>query len=209
MLAFFFLKFHFEGFWHLAPMVVFGWPAAWQWKQYTTKKHGIKGENRAFDELAKLSERYHVFNNVQLHCEGRSREIDILVVGTNGVFVVEVKNHNGFISGDIAEHQWTQHKTGRKGGEYSKDMRNPVMQVKGQVYSLAKNLQTAGYQAWVEGIVYFSNPEVTLSIRGENYKVTDSVDYLIRFIEQYNPRRELSYGTVEQITTYLISKQAS
>lgn len=207
LMAFALVPLRFDSLWHLVFIVLCGWPSAYLYHQYTIKKRGIEGEENTFKALAKLPDNYHIFNNVQIEHQGYSHELDIIVLGPNGVFVVEVKNLNGSISGNILDSRWIQHKIGRKGGEYSQDIRNPVKQVKGQVHSLAKSLQATGIDVWVDGIVFFSHPKVTLRVRNQGYPIITSANALNNLIKRNNPRKRLGSQVIKQATGYILSKQ--
>jgi hypothetical protein len=81
-------------------------------RKFSTLSSGVDGENVAKRAIKKLPDSYHVFRNLHLEHEGKECEIDFLVVGNNGIFAVEVKNHNGRISGDANAEYWEQEKTG-------------------------------------------------------------------------------------------------
>ena len=79
---------------------------------------GINGERIAAKVLAALPDSYTVFQDVEVTYDGKVSEIDNIVVGKSGVFIVEVKNHNGNITGDCEDTYWIQHKVGRGGTPY-------------------------------------------------------------------------------------------
>ena len=76
---------------------------------------GMNGERIATKVLAALPDGYTVFQNLIVIYNNKESEIDNIVVGRRGVFIVEVKNHNGHIAGDLNAIYWTQHKVGRGG----------------------------------------------------------------------------------------------
>ena len=73
-------------------------------------RSGAKGEENVAKCLKHLGDRYHVFHDVML--QGKRGDIDHVVVGSNGVFVIETKNNNGTIS--CSGDSWSQWKTGKK-----------------------------------------------------------------------------------------------
>lgn len=70
-------------------------------------KRGRAGEYDIFDELVKLSDDYMVFQDVKLP---RHRDnIDFVVIGSTGFFILEVKSHRGRISfngDDLLRNGW-------------------------------------------------------------------------------------------------------
>lgn len=125
---------------------------------------GIKGENRTADIIADLPEGYYGFQNLNITYQGKKSEIDLVVVGPTGIFVIETKNRNGHITGRYENKEWTQHKIGRGGTPYSSNFYNPVKQVGTHIYRLAHYLKENGALVHIDGAVYFSNPETTIEV---------------------------------------------
>lgn len=67
---------------------------------------GQKGEWEVKVELSKLPENYTVYCDVLL--PGRKSNIDFIVTGPTGVFVLEVKSHKGNISSKFIYDQYYQ-----------------------------------------------------------------------------------------------------
>ncbi len=129
---------------------------------------GIHGERNATKLLETLPDYYTVFQNVILVGADRESEIDNIVVGKSGVFIIEVKNHNGHIVGDLNDKYWTQHKMGRGGIPYTKTMYSPVKQVGTHIYHLANYFRQSGINTYIEGMVYFANKDCELSLIGNS-----------------------------------------
>lgn len=130
-------------------------------------KSGIEGEASTALTLAQLPADYTVVQDVYVTFDGGRSEIDSIVVGKTGVFVVETKNMNGYITGDIDDKDWVQHKVGRGGTPYNHTFYSPVKQVNTHIYRLAHYLRKNGVRTYINGIVYFSNPEGAFTITGE------------------------------------------
>lgn len=123
--------------------------------------YGAFGEWRALSALKKeLPDSYHIFANVKIH---ENMEADLVVVGPSGVYDVEVKNYKGRIEGDAESKGWTLHKIGRNGGVYEKGIKNPLGQLKRNIYILSKYLRIKGSPAWVNGVVFFVNENASFS----------------------------------------------
>lgn len=129
---------------------------------------GIYGERNAAKVLATLPDSYTVFQNVEVTYNGQKSEIDNIVVGKSGVFIIEVKNHNSHIVGDLKDVYWTQHKVGCGGTPYTKRMYNPVKQVGKHIYCLANYLRQNKVNTYVEGMVYFVNEDCQISLTGDS-----------------------------------------
>lgn len=111
---------------------------------------GHRGENAAEKVLVSLPESYTVFRDVMIG--QRKGNIDFVVVGPNGVFMVEVKNHFGKIYFDGKE-------LNRAGG-IERDL---LQQATGQSFGVHEYLRReAGIDWWVMAILLFTNPKVHL-----------------------------------------------
>jgi hypothetical protein len=129
-------------------------------------KAGVTGEKAATRVFKNLSNEYTVFHDLTVTYDGRQSQIDHVIIGPTGIYIVETKNIKGKITRSSEENKWNITKTGRKGGVYSKSMYNPVKQVGTHVYRLSNMLRDNKVHAWVQGIVYFSNEESIVSIDG-------------------------------------------
>lgn len=130
---------------------------------------GISGERVAAEVLVNtLPDSYTVFQNVIVTHNNKKSEIDNIVVGKSGVYIVEVKNHNGHIVGNVEDVHWMQHKVGRGGTPYANEMYSPVKQVGTHIYCLANYLRQNGVNTYIEGMVYFANRTCQLSLTGES-----------------------------------------
>lgn len=205
--SYLFSRFRLPGLWALIPVVVLGGMASHFGKQRHILRSGVKGEEETLRMMKSLPDSYSVFPNVHVRGEEGSRELDLVVVGPNGVFVVEVKNHNGTIQGNADDQEWIQHKTGKGGGKYSSQMKNPLKQVSGQVYALSRNLKAINVNAWVEGLVFFSNNNVNLNVRGADKSVFSDGQKLRNRIERHACRNEPDQKSMKRITEFLRTRQ--
>lgn len=72
---------------------------------------GWLGERKVRSSLAGLSsgDGYLVLHDLLLPCEdGETTQIDHVVCAPSGIFVIETKNHDGYIYGKAGDAQWTQ-----------------------------------------------------------------------------------------------------
>lgn len=145
---------------------------------------GVEGEGRLHDIIERLPETFIGYQNVHVAYNGEQSELDMVVIGLTGIFVIEVKNHNGTIVGNFADRNWVQHKIGQNGTPYSKEMYSPVKQVGTHVYRLANYLRSRGVKCHVESIVYFANPETDVQLQGTPEKTAV-------FCAKYNGEQEL------------------
>lgn len=195
-------KVHFSGIGHLLPIIIFGVPSSIMFNKYRILKTGLNGENDTINTLKSLDESYSVFKNIHITIDGKETEIDNVVVGNNGVFIIEVKNHNGTIEGDGNEDIWIQHKVGRSGGRYTNKIKNPIKQVKYQTFMLSKFLKVNNINVWIEHMVYFSNKKVKNKTYNVERVFFESSD-LLNYIKNYTPRKSLNQNEISNIINVL------
>ncbi len=155
------------------------------------KEAGLEGEVRALSLLRQLPDTYTVFNQVLVPDQSSStgsREIDYLVCGPNGLFAIEVKNNNGSVHGNESDSRWTVCKVGRGGTAYDTTMRNPVRQLKAQIFPLSKHFQEKGVNAWINGVVAFTNGDSKLRIGESKVPVIHAYN-LVDHITEFVPNR--------------------
>ena len=107
---------------------------------------GNIGESRTAHYLHKLStDTYTVFNDIIVSdIEGRTTQIDHIVVSRYGIFVVETKCYKGWIFGNEKSRTWTQSLwTGRRWYATSEKhkFQNPIRQNWRHIYVLAERLR--------------------------------------------------------------------
>jgi hypothetical protein len=149
-------------------------------------RSGVTGERATLSVLKQLPDSYYVFSDVSIELNGKSSQMDHVIVGPTGVFVCETKHLNGEISGKENDSRWVQTKTGRGGGVYRKLFYNPTKQVGTHVYRLRKQLDEKNISTWVQGMVYFSNPNTAVRIHSTQIPVfsfTEGEDKLLDFLQ--------------------------
>jgi len=149
---------------------------------YTTWRIGAEGEEKIAELLSHLDGSYFVIHDVVL--PGMVKEnIDHVVLGPNGIFVLETKNHKGYITcqGDW----WTQRKIGRRGTPYFGNIGNPSKQVKRKAVLLNEFIHNHfKVNFYINGIVVFANEKAKLKIINPTVAVLRPQE-LCSFIQQY------------------------
>lgn len=123
-------------------------------------KSGIDGERQARGCAARAPYAYHVLVNPVFRVRGKVMELDAVVVGKNGVFIVETKNHAGVITGKTDAEWWSQVK--RRG---AKTMKNPLLQAERQHKLMEQLLADAKQACPVHSFVYFANKNARVGVR--------------------------------------------
>ncbi len=113
--------------------------------------NGLLGEQSVENILQKLPDDYTIYENVIL--PGKQSNTDFVIVGPNGIFVVEVKSHKGRISYD-----------GIQLLRYGKRFEhNFLWQAKGEARDVSKYLKDNGVnEITVEPLLVFSNKFVSI-----------------------------------------------
>lgn len=144
-----------------------------------------------------LPDSYSIFNNVCIN----DAQIDHVVVGSNGVFVVMDRSIRGVIHCDENTKTWEIEKTGRGGGSYTSQIGNPIKKLKWQMYTLSKYLKDNGCGVWVDGCVYFSNSDADLLNAPSN--CFDSDGEVIEFIMDYAPKKRINPQLINKVKDLL------
>lgn len=160
---------------------------------------GAEGEETVARHLSLFEKPYHVIHDVVLP-EMRGN-IDHIVLGPNGVFVVETKNHNGLITcnGD----SWTQRKVGQLGTPYLGNIGCPSKQVK-RYAVLIRNLirERLGISLYVNCVIVFTNTNAVLHINNPAVAVLKPRE-LCEFIKTYPSEVALESQRLEELETII------
>jgi hypothetical protein len=190
--------------------------AAFEWRYRTDSslrgklQAGLAGQHLVPQILSVLDNRYYLINNLNL--PGRADDVDHIVIGPNGIFALETKNHRGRIL--WREGEWIQSKMSR-GGHPQPDapMRDPAQQLKRNIDYLrwCINRTDPGLsrrtRLWIEGLVVFTHPAVAVDLPEE---VLESLPFpvlrvrdLPAHITGHVPRRTHSTLEIRQIISML------
>jgi len=132
---------------------------------YSWKK-GLEGEKLVADYLNTLPKDYYVYNDVKL--PGKGGNIDHIVIGPTGIYVIETKNYTGKYR--IKGNQWLYYKNGQP----MEIKNNPGTQVRKNTKDLVNFLGEKGIStngSWITGLVAFICPDFRVLETPRNYKV--------------------------------------
>lgn len=121
--------------------------------KYEIYSSGNKGEKNTMQFLTELSDDYSILHNVNINKGEKKTELDFVIISPFGLQIIEVKNHNGKITGDKDASTWEQHKIGQQGTPYTATMKNPLKQLGFQKYLLSEILKDNNIKTWVDGYV--------------------------------------------------------
>ena len=143
---------------------------------YYKKIRGFMGEFWVKTELNKLpKDKYIVLNNIMIRSSKGSHQIDHIVVSKYGIFVIEMKNYYGLITGDEYKDKWTQHL-----GKNKYYFNNPIHQNYGHIKALEELLQMDNDK--FISIICISN-QANVKVTAKN---VTQLDFLNGLIKSYN-----------------------
>lgn len=154
---------------------------------------GDKGEKIVSKYLGNLPSGYFVLNDVNIP-KGKGN-IDHLVIGPTGIFLIETKNYSGSfkIDGD----EWQR----LAGYSYKKIKKNPARQVKLNALDLGKFLnKKLGKKVWVNAVVTLLNNDFKVIKEPKYYSVLGA-DELTQFILNYN--KKIPKETINAVLNFM------
>lgn len=149
--------------------------ASYLWSKQNTWNIGADGEEAVIRVLHNLDSSFKVVNDIVL--PGDRQNIDHVVVGPAGVFVIETKNHNGIIR--CYDDEWSRKKVGKRGTVYDAGMGNPSKQAKRNAVVLKNWLDSKNIDVgYISAVVVFTNEDVELNLVKTTVKVVQINDLL-------------------------------
>ena len=143
---------------------------------------GLKGENALREHLREiLTDEHTVLYNVP----AEKGDIDCIIIGPDGLYAIEAKNHKGAIT--YADSSWKQVKRSRNGSFHTGSLKNPSFQLIGNIKWLKGYLARYNIKAWINGLIVFTNPDAIIS--------TDSLN-TVKAIKLKELKSEMKNGTL-------------
>ena len=180
----------------LVPLVAF----YFYLRKYHIYSGGWEGEKQVATLLNNtLSDDYYLLNDLYLRDGGG--DIDHIVLGPNGVFVLETKNWSGTISCNGDEWQ----RAGRRNfsGSPSRQVKRNADRIK-QIIDNSSNLGPLGL--WVEGIVVFTNNHAAFYVNNSAVPIL-KLSQLSNHITAHKSSRSLSHEQLEAIGKEITKKR--
>lgn len=163
------------------------------------ERAGIRGEIRAakiINEVLYADD--YLLQNIEIEVDNRPAELDSVVVNRYGVFIFEVKNYKGTLEGNEEDYEWQKYSTSEAGNTYMKTVKNPIKQVKREIYLLSEYLKRHGVRVWVKGYAMLMNNNSPVS---SEHLVTRKSD--IDFAIHTADRKLLTQNEVNKIVRLL------
>jgi len=159
---------------------------------------GIVGEKTVASYLNQLPENYIIFNDVKF--PGSYGNLDHIVIGPNGIFVIETKNYDGHFI--VKEDGWYY----QKGDYITESKSQPGTQVMRNVISLKKFLENNKINmnhVWIEPIVTLVNENFELQDKPKYYSVLNPraiPKYILKRKNKFNLK--ILQGAIDLIEPY-------
>ena len=163
------------------------------------KVHGVSGERKVNATLGSLSNRNYqkqISNLIILDVNGKSHQIDQIVIRKNGIFCIETKNFIGWIFGDESSTYWKQ--TLNNGQEYR--IYNPIKQNNSHCYYLSKIIKNK-YK--INSIVVMANNNAN-RIRTTS-SIVINLSTLSKYLNQFNDGTYLTTSDIDEIYNRFMS----
>lgn len=189
----------------LASALVFGIVFLVFRKKYDILQSGVRGEETTLKILQKLPKEFTILSNPVILNRGITMELDFVVVGKNGVFIVESKNHRGIISGKTSKTNWRQVKHGKNDKVYEKDIANPVKQSYRQCRRMEELFKDFDITANVYPILYFVDSRTELKINDDadlNVAIFNKEESLLNYIQNTKGRETVSSNELAKIIRF-------
>jgi len=154
--------------------------------------NGIKRESTVTGYLKQLPKDYSIFNNVNI--PGIPENLDHVVIGPNGIFVIKTKNYKGFYM--VKDEEWFYKSSKKSHGQ-------PGKQVMANAISLRNFLIDNGVNmdgVWVNSIVTLLNNNFKIEQKPKRYNVL-SPPNIPEFILNHN--RKIDINIIKEVA-YLI-----
>jgi len=151
---------------------------------------GVWGEFQVKLILGKSKpDKKYVINNLMIVNEGKSSQIDHVLINQTGIFVIETKNYAGRIYGSEDQKDWTQVLAY---GKVKNKFYNPILQNRTHIYALSKVLgQNKGFVS----IIVF--PKATLMT-----KTMTDVGYMGNVNRRIKRQKEIVFSIDEMNDIY-------
>lgn len=166
-------------------------------RQSKVEHFGDNAEKRVFDFLRKNFPKAQIMKDVYLKTPQGLTEIDSILICDRGIFIIEVKSHNGYI---VTEGKlWTQ-----RWREKVVRFHSPVEQ-----NSIHKNALEAVFRKRqsmfslpIYAVTVFTSSNVTFS---KNVKDVIKLSSLSAFIKRKRPDKRMTRDTIKRVEGYISS----
>ena len=187
--------------WNASIAIAFAFVTSILFRIYLPTIKGYIGEKRVNQVLRKLGDEYLIYHDLYVEKkDGKTAQVDHVVLSKYGIFVIETKNYKGWIFGNETQKNWTQVIYKKKTRFY-----NPILQNQTHIRALKAylNMNVSFYS-----MIVFSN-EATLKFENNflEAKVIKN-NQLLKALRKFNtpqiPQQQLN-EIQQKMNTLIIS----
>lgn len=146
------------------------------------------GEEEVNNVLKKIKG-YKLLSDIMIRSENGTSQIDHILIGKKGIFVIETKDYSGLIYGDEYSKHWTQI-INRTNNQFY----NPIRQNYGHIKSLERYIKRNDIFI---SIIVFTNKSKLKKIKTETPVI--QLNKLKRYIKRYKSDTKLSKNEIDVI----------
>ena len=165
---------------------------------------GFMGEVWTKEALSKLNKKESkVLNNIMIDVDNKTYQIDHIVISKYGIFVIETKQYNGYITGSEYDKNWCL-----KAGNKKIYINNPMYQNYGHVVALSKKLNL-DMDKVIPIVCIPSTAKVNVKSRIPVARNTNIVNIIKNYQEEIISKPALFYEEIKKanITDYKTKKE--
>jgi len=157
---------------------------------------GLSGEYFIYKQLTRLEgNKKFLFNCYLPKDDGTTSEVDLIMLHSSGIYVIESKNYSGWIFGTETQKMWT--KTFRSGQK--EKFYNPLMQNSAHIKWLMHNIPDIDKSAFYSIIVFSERCELkNITLTTSNHMIVKR-NYLLQVFARSIGSILLSDSTIETI----------
>ncbi len=156
--------------------------------KYGSKIIGWFGEHWTKQSLDVLDkDKYIVLNDIMIESNGKTHQIDHIVLSKHGIFVIETKQYNGYIKGSKYDKKWVRYIKGKEPIYYT----NPIRQNYGHVKAICELLNISENKVFNIVCIPSNNVKLNIEHDGElttgltiNDKITSYKEEIIDNVEE-------------------------
>ena len=156
--------------------------------KYGSKITGWFGEHWTKSSLdVSDKSKYIVLNDIMIDVNGKTHQIDHIVLSKYGIFVIETKQYNGYIKGGKYDKKWVRYIKGKEPIYYT----NPIRQNYGHVKAISELLNISEDKVFNIVCIPSKNVELKIEHDGElttgltiNNKITSYKEEIIDNVEE-------------------------
>lgn len=151
-------------------------------------EYGRKGEEKVASTFEKeLPDSFWLLNDMVIDLGGlikkKQAQIDHIVVGPGGIFVIETKAYTGRLRAGRNETELTQEKWNSKGKKEIKKLTNPVLQNEYHIDVLKKYMTKKGLMIpSIYSVIVFTNSKVSYELESEGHYIFKNISAAATFM---------------------------